>query len=122
MTKATNSHEERYPPQHVGPLSHFVLPYAEEVPAAAGGHIARWDPARVLAEVAAKREILRQLEFAAREYAELDAVVGPTMMQRLDLVAAAGKLYWLEFAARALARPFAGRPGWRPEWAMEVTA
>ncbi|MCX5335494.1 DUF6221 family protein [Streptomyces sp. NBC_00140] len=40
----------------VGDLPQFAL-YADEVPSAVGGHIVRHDPARVLAEVEAKRQL-----------------------------------------------------------------
>ncbi|MFD7978870.1 DUF6221 family protein [Streptomyces sp. NPDC059071] len=39
-------------------LPQFAIPTTEEVPSAVGGHIIRHDPARVLAEVAAKRRIV----------------------------------------------------------------
>jgi hypothetical protein len=51
-------------------------------------HIARHDPARVLAEVAAKRGLLAELAAAN-----------------------------MVFAMRLLAEPYAGREGWRGEWA-----
>jgi Family of unknown function (DUF6221) len=38
----------------------FLISHAQEVQAAAGGHIARHDPARVLREVDAKRKILAE--------------------------------------------------------------
>ena len=50
---------EMYPrPYGDGTLPNFALPMCEEVPSAVGGHIARHDPARVLAEVTAKRALL----------------------------------------------------------------
>jgi hypothetical protein len=55
-------------------------------------HIARWDPARVLAEVEAKRKILSMYEDYTAERRHLGPVI------------------W------ALAQPYAGRPGWREEW------
>lgn len=56
-------------------------------------HITRWDPARVLAEVEAKRRIL-------------DAAS--------DLQEREGR--YAEDFVRALAQPYAGQPGWREEW------
>jgi hypothetical protein len=50
-------------------------------------HAARHDPARVLAQVAAKRALLAELAAAN-----------------------------MVFAMRLLAEPYAGRPGWREEW------
>ncbi len=40
---------EEYPTSSVGPLSAFLIPHAEEVPAVAAGFLALNDPARVLA-------------------------------------------------------------------------
>jgi hypothetical protein len=71
-------------------------------------HIARHDPARVLAEVAAKREQLR-ICVAAMEAGEIpehatwgDHAAGAEVAR--DMLA-------------VMAQPFAGRPGWREEWA-----
>lgn len=55
-------------------------------------HIARWDPARVLAEVEAKRRILDEA---------------------IRLMGYDGEFEFLEL----LAQPYAGREGWREEWA-----
>lgn len=55
-------------------------------------HIATWDPDRVLAECAAKRQII-------------EATWGGPDHEQM----------W-EHAVRALAQPYAGRPGWRDEW------
>jgi len=57
------------------------------------GHIARWDPARVLAEVEAKRRIVDEW---ASEYYEHRAALGR--------------------AVRLLALPYAEHPGYREEW------
>jgi hypothetical protein len=57
-------------------------------------HIARWDPARVLAEVEAKRAILAHHELHAEPF--------PCRTMKL------------------LAQPYADRPGWREEWRLEV--
>jgi hypothetical protein len=73
-------------------------------------HIARHDPARVLAEVAAKRAILDRYEallaYAARPYDD-----HPDPSRR------AGYLHALQVVIEGLAQPYAGRPGWREEWA-----
>jgi hypothetical protein len=81
-------------------------------PDAAVDHIARWDPARVLAEVEARRRILA-------EHKPMDGVgdriVGcHTCSWRDD---------WDELhvehpcpTLRLLAQPYAGRDGWREEW------
>jgi hypothetical protein len=64
-------------------------------------HIARWDPARVLAECAAKRAVVEAYRRSAEEHFT-------------DY--AAGEYAAWESAALALAQPYAGRPGWREEW------
>jgi hypothetical protein len=73
-------------------------------------HIARHDPARVLAEVAAKRAIVDRYEvllaYAARPYDD-----HPDPSRR------AGYLHALVVVMEGLAQPYAGRPGWREEWA-----
>jgi hypothetical protein len=51
-------------------------------------HIVRWDPARVLAEVQAKRRILDEFSWEAGETR----------------------------AIMHLAQPYAGQPGWQEEW------
>ncbi len=56
-------------------------------------HIARWDPARVLAEVEAKRRILAMYDDYHAERRHLAPVI------------------W------EIAQPYAGRDGWREEWA-----
>jgi hypothetical protein len=69
-------------------------------------HIARWDPARVLAEVEAKRRILdihHHIECQHDRY-------GPG-----GDCAECGNEYPCE-TTRLLAQPYAGRPGWREEW------
>ena len=75
-------------------------------------HIARWDPSRVLAEVAAKREILRRFESAA-EWADTCRAEG-----RPEAEAHARHAGSLLEVIGILAQPYAGRPGWRDEWAV----
>jgi len=72
-------------------------------------HIARWDPDRVLAEVAAKRRILRRWETAK----DAVAVSAGTVLAG----AARLRLQTVEMLILDLAQPMAGRPGWRDEWA-----
>jgi hypothetical protein len=71
-------------------------------------HIARWDPARVLAEVEAKRRILDEHDPSpttktccptCRDYDEPIQAPCPTV--------------------RLLAQPYADRPGWREEWRLD---
>lgn len=68
-----------------------------------GEHIARHDPARVLAEVAAKRRIVAHIAIVT-----LSPVPIPTVPP--ELVEDYNRLL------RLLAQPYAGRPGWREEW------
>lgn len=59
-------------------------------------HIVNWDPARVLAEVEAKRRILDMYADYTAERRHLAPVI------------------W------ALAQPYAGREGWREEWRLDT--
>jgi hypothetical protein len=83
-------------------------------------HIAAWDPARVLAECAAKRQII-----AAHPHDEVSAYgrslagsgghpIGCNTCHNDDGVLAGGG--WCP-TLLALAQPYAGRDGWRDEWA-----
>jgi hypothetical protein len=62
-------------------------------------HITRWDPARVLAEVEAKRRILDWL-------IETGGILDAVEVWSADVGA----------PIRMLALPYAGRDGWREEW------
>jgi hypothetical protein len=90
----------------------------EDVPVPARRHIARHDPARVLAEVAAKREILRDYEEMFGFDLPPGVAEGRDYGERVcdEMVRAA-----LRRCVRALAQPLAGRRGWRSEWATELT-
>jgi hypothetical protein len=97
------AHEEAADPDegYVAGPDGYVLVYNEgTVSLGTAAHIARHDPARVLADVAAKRAIL-ELHNAVpeEEYCSEDEQRKPCQTLRL------------------LAQPFAGRPGWREEWA-----
>lgn len=77
-----------------------------EMDASAAGHIARWDPARVLAEVEAKRRILDRYEEAVTWYSE-------------NRSAPAGEVHGLWTAIKLLAVPYAADhagfdESWRP--------
>ncbi|MFD5564515.1 DUF6221 family protein [Kitasatospora griseola] len=67
-------------------------------------HVARHDPARVLAEVAAKRRILDDLAAAQG-------------LEEKDPWEAEDRLGALERAVSFLALPYADHPDYRPEWA-----
>jgi len=71
-------------------------------------HIARWDPARVLAEIQAKRRILDWAEAAQREF-DRAGLRTPTPTTSEPM-----------YFAALLAQPYAGRDGWREEWRLTV--
>lgn len=69
-------------------------------------HVARWDPTRVLAEVAAKRRILER-------HAQCGAGAGLCdHAHRRPVSIESGRCGTL----RDLAAPYAGRPGFKPAW------
>lgn len=68
-------------------------------------HLARWDPARVLAEIAAKRRIL-----------DLHAFGGTPPLSAADECRECVSDFPCP-TVRLLALPYADRPGYRPEWA-----
>jgi hypothetical protein len=72
-------------------------------------HIARHDPARVLAEVDAKRQILRRLEGA-----EFTLSVSEKGTVPHDLMTGAVNSY--RDAVRLLALPYSSHPDYRDEW------
>jgi hypothetical protein len=77
-------------------------------------HIARWDPARVLAEVEAKRAML---DVILAYEAKIDGEWG--CCHSADAIGA-GRCPEIDpneiHAIRVLAQPYAGREGWREEW------
>lgn len=52
----------------VGPLPHFVIHSLQDVHPGGGEHIARWDPARVLAECEAKRRLIELHKLVTEDY------------------------------------------------------
>lgn len=74
----------------------------------AAAHIARHDPAHVLAEVQAKRSIVDLCTAPA----PAEARVGPIASMFLPATAAR----WAEPILKLLAAPYADRPGYQPEW------
>jgi hypothetical protein len=81
---------------------------------AEGQHIARWDPARVLAEVKAKRRILDEYQTWCESS---DSNRDPVDSQAEHDIASG-----LELAIKLLAQPYAGQPGWREEWQLSEGA
>jgi len=70
-------------------------------------HIVRWSPARVLAECAAKRRLVQQLqEVSYGDGPESDSIHGQRQA--------------LEWAVAFLAQPYRDREGWRDEWEVET--
>jgi hypothetical protein len=74
-----------------------------------------FDPARVLAEVAAKKAILDLYRQAWGEHQSWLEDVGGDTFGRADEIR--GRVESLHETIRLLAQPYAGRPGWREEWA-----
>ncbi|SES03075.1 DUF6221 family protein [Streptomyces qinglanensis] len=72
-------------------------------------HIARHDPARVLADIEAKRRVVRYYEDAARTLAAAEPGTPPH-----DLMT--GAMNSLRAALQALALPYADHPDYREEW------
>lgn len=93
----------------VGDLPQFAL-YADEVPSPVGGHIIRHDPARVLAEVAAKRLLISNWRDLILR---IDAETDPGKRERLALTR-----HGLDQVAYQFAAVHADHPdyqeGWRP--------
>lgn len=68
-------------------------------------HITRWDPARVLAEVGAKRRILDARDGADKQF-----------RRDRNKSGFAAEADTFDYVVRTLAQPYAGRPGWREVW------
>jgi hypothetical protein len=85
---------------------------SEGIEPANAEHIARWDPARVLAEVEAKRRVLDRY---ADMHWHAPAIPGATssILQVEDTGACRTCV-----TVQILAQPYAGQDGWREEWAM----
>ncbi|QQM45214.1 DUF6221 family protein [Streptomyces liliifuscus] len=82
---------------------HIVVSTAHDKGAAVRTHIAQWDPARVLRETAAKRQVLARYE-ELRAASEEQGLIGDVTKEYQD------------FLLRLLALPYADRPGYREEW------
>lgn len=118
----------------VGALPAFVIHQVDEFePHAAADHIARWDPARVLAECDAKRELMKmhaEKEYATvliRDYPHADPEGGNDGWGVLETCAHCS---WHELyegfnnhdepfpcpTLRLIALPYADHKDWREEW------
>jgi len=71
-------------------------------------HAARWDPARVLAEVDAKRRIIDRYEDAVARQSDDDYSLIAADVQAEE---------YRDWVLPLLALPYADRPGYRSEWA-----
>jgi hypothetical protein len=89
----------------VGPLPQFAIPYAEEIPAAVAGHVVRHDPARVLADVAAKLAVLDH-------YAKLVHYAEEKQHLEYNLAEGAASVM-----LKHLAVPYREHPEYKTEWA-----
>jgi hypothetical protein len=92
--------------RHPGPI--IIGPYGdlEDVHT---DHIVRWDPARVLAEVDAKRRIIDR-------WADLRREVLDALDRDEDDAAPTATEFAYEQVVQTLALPYADRPGYRDEW------
>ena len=106
LTASLRSVEE-YTTSSAYTLPHFVIHIAEEVQAIVAVHIARWDPARILAEVDAKRRIIAGHPPNPPRSAQGD------FCQTCDV--RGGGPYPCD-TLRLLALPYADRPGYWGSW------
>jgi Family of unknown function (DUF6221) len=98
---------EQYETRSVGLLSNLVLD-TEEVSPQAARHIARYDPARVLREVEAKRMILARYEDCVARQEDSDYPQGAARDQARE---------YEDFVLPHLAAAWRDHPDWRQEWA-----
>lgn len=100
---------EEFETGSVGQLPAFAVSYCEEVRTVIAGHIVRHDPARVLREVAAKRQIIDMHEAMQ---AGVEASAGTVLAG-----AAKVRLGAYGNVLRALASAYSDRNGYQPGWA-----
>ncbi|GIE30156.1 hypothetical protein Ait01nite_032010 [Actinoplanes italicus] len=101
---------EEYPVgSGLGDLPHFVV-RSEEVRTLDAMHIARWDPARVLTEVEAKRKLIELHEDVRGDEDQIDGEWGNGRWSWDDPSRTSVKML------KALAQPYAGHPDYREEW------
>lgn len=121
---------EEYPTRSgVGPLPHFVV-QSGDVHGIGGEHIARWDPARVLAECDAKRRIIELhaswpvLVETPPELTQSDSPTEMTFRLTQQIAWTTQDEYRKRFGnepptapmIRTLALPYADHPDYRQEW------
>ena len=104
---------ERFPGRY-GELPLFAIHSAEEVKVPVGGHIIRHDPARVLAEVEAKRSRVAALLTYARKADEIHA--NPDRFGDGNRGEILGMLMAYSHAVCVDAEIWAGHPGYEPAW------
>jgi hypothetical protein len=105
---------ELYPTNFVGDLPNFAIGAASEVPTTVAGHVVRHDPARVLAEVEAKRRIVESAAEIMDRGAFPEGVSDgrdPDEVESDEGLAALA-----EYHLRLLALPYADHPDYREEW------
>lgn len=78
-------------------------------------HIVRHDPARVLAEVAAKRRIIEALGIAERNVAKVRRTAPDYRSVRVAEAESDAMLH----AVRLLAHPYADHPDYREDWELQ---
>lgn len=101
---------EKYPTMSgLGPLPAFIISHTEEVEAA-GDHITRWDPARVLAECEAKRRIVEEWQQSAAMQGDDGQPLVWTYAPHRVLIQMTER--WLRY----FAAPHADHPDCLPEW------
>jgi hypothetical protein len=100
----------------VGASGGVVATGIEDIDEAAGAHIARWDPARVLAEVAAKRRRLDLHQAVAVPYDDRHGSQGIDWGCRECSRDEPGS--WPCDTILTDAAPYAGRDGWNDAWAL----
>lgn len=77
-------------------------------------HVLVWDPARVLAEIAAKRAILDRYQHVSTGFKLVTFQSVPGAISEHDLRAT--NVAALRLACLLLAAPYADHPAFRPEW------
>jgi hypothetical protein len=92
------------------PLPDFVLQGAQEIRTAVAGHIARWNPARVLAECEAKRRIVEHADTVSSMDRQIESEWGTRSSVPWDEDEGIRLL-------RLLALPYADHPDYDPKWA-----